>query len=165
MIILVSDTSVLIDLERGGLLETVFEAGLTLVVPDLLYERELESDIGPYLRRLGLGVVSLTAAEVQVAQAVRTERPGLSLPDCFALSCANRQNHKLVTGDGLLRKEAGKRLGQVYGLLWLLDQVVESGKIPVDVLREGLDKIAVYPRTRLPVDEVRKRLTAWSSIS
>ena len=161
MIILVSDTSVLIDLERGGLLETVFDAGLTLVVPDLLYERELESDIGPYLRRLGLGVVSLTAAEVQLAQEVRTERPGLSLPDCFALSCATRQNHKLVTGDGLLRKEAGKRLGQVYGLLWLLDQIAASGMIPLAVLQDGLRKVAAHPRARLPAEEVRKRLNAW----
>lgn len=165
MIILVSDTSVLIDLERGGLLETVFDAGLTLVVPDILYERELEGDIGPYLRRLGLGVVALTATEVQVAQEVRTERPGLSLPDCFALSCASRLNHKLVTGDGLLRKVAGKRLGQVFGLLWLLDQVAESGKIPVDVLWEGLSKVADHPRTRLPTDEVRKRLVAWKTHS
>ena len=42
MIILVSDTSILIDLERGGLLEAAFSCGLTMVVPDLLYERELE---------------------------------------------------------------------------------------------------------------------------
>ena len=82
-----------------------------------------------------------------------------------SLSCACRQNHKLVTGDGLLRKVAGKRLGQVYGLLWLLDQVVESGKVPMDVLREGLSKVADHPRTRLPADEVRKRLEAWNTHS
>ena len=46
MIILVSDTSILIDLERGGLLEAAFACGLTMVVPDLLYERELEPENG-----------------------------------------------------------------------------------------------------------------------
>lgn len=64
MIILVSDTSILIDLERGGLLEAAFSCGLTMVVPDLLYERELEPENGPLLRALGLGVVSLTPEEV-----------------------------------------------------------------------------------------------------
>lgn len=59
MIILVSDTSVLIDLERGGLLEPAFSCGLPMVVPDLLYARELEADTGPFLRTLGLGVVAL----------------------------------------------------------------------------------------------------------
>ena len=90
MIILVSDTSVLIDLERGGLLELAFSCGLTMVVPDLLYARELESDNGPLLRALGLGVLALNPDEVDFAQQLRKQRPGLSLPDCFALSCARR---------------------------------------------------------------------------
>ena len=59
MTILVSDTSVLIDLERGELLNHAFACGLTMVVPDLLYARELESDNGPLLRKLGLGIVAL----------------------------------------------------------------------------------------------------------
>jgi len=163
MIILVSDTSVLIDLERGELLEIVFSAGLTIVVPDLLYERELENDIGPYLRRLGLGVVTLSAAEVQLAQQVRNQRPGLSLPDCFALSCAARPDHVLVTGDGLLRKEASKRLLDVYGLLWLLDQIDASGKASHASLAEGLTKISRHRQARLPAEEVRKRLNAWKA--
>ena len=161
MIILVSDTSILIDLERGGLLETVFSAGLTLVVPDLLYERELKDDLGPYLRQLGLGVVSLTPDEMSLAQQVKNDRPGLSLPDCFALSCASRPDHVLVTGDGLLRKEATARLGGVFGVLWLLDEIFSLGKTSPTLLVEGLTKISQHPRARLPSDEVRKRLKAW----
>ncbi|MCE2947345.1 MAG: hypothetical protein ACK515_11170 [bacterium] len=49
--------------ERGGLLEEAFYCGLTMVVPDLLYERELESDNGPLLRKLDLGVVALNPDE------------------------------------------------------------------------------------------------------
>lgn len=161
MIILVSDTSILIDLERGELLETVFSAGLTLVVPDLLYERELKDDLGPYLRQLGLGVVSLTPDEMSLAQQVKNDRPGLSLPDCFALSCASRPDHVLVTGDGLLRKEATARLGGVFGVLWLLDEIFSKGKASPTLLVEGLTKISQHPRTRLPSDEVRKRLKSW----
>jgi len=37
--ILVSDTSVLIDLERGGLLEAVFTLAHEFAVPDVLYDR------------------------------------------------------------------------------------------------------------------------------
>jgi hypothetical protein len=36
MKVLVSDTSVLVDLERGGLLEAVFKLPVELAVPDLL---------------------------------------------------------------------------------------------------------------------------------
>ena len=161
MIILVSDTSILIDLERGGLLEAAFSCGLTMVVPDLLYERELESENGPFLRRLGLGVVTLTPEEVMLAQQLRTARTALSLPDCFALSCATRPNHALVTGDKILRNEATRRQITVYGLLWMLDQMSASGSIEKSMLHEGLTLISSDCRCRLPHHEVRIRLDVW----
>jgi hypothetical protein len=162
MIILVSDTSVLIDLERGGLLEPAFSCGLTMVVPDLLYERELEADNGPLLRRLGLGVVALVPDEVTFAQQLRKELPGLSLPDCFALTCARRPDHALVTGDKLLRMEAQSRQCTVYGLLWILDQMESSGSAGATLLHEGLTRLSNHPRSRLPAGEVRARLQRWS---
>jgi predicted nucleic acid-binding protein len=162
MIILVSDTSVLIDLERGGLLESAFSCGLTMVVPDLLYARELESDNGPLLRKLGLGVVALNPDEVDFAQQLRKQRPGLSLPDCFALSCAQRKDHALVSGDKLLRTEAQARHCAVYGLLWILDQMDASGAVGAAMLHEGLSRIWNHPRRRLPKAEVMERLQRWS---
>ena len=162
MVTLVSDTSVLIDLERGGLLEEAFSCGLTMVVPDLLYERELESDNGPLLRKLGLGVVALNPDEVEHAQQVRQRQPGLSLPDCFALSCARRQDHALVSGDKLLRTVAQARDCAVYGLLWILDQMEASGEISVATLHEGLSRIWNHPRRRLPKPEVMARLQRWA---
>ncbi|WP_137918353.1 hypothetical protein [Hydrogenophaga sp. 2FB] len=162
MIILVSDTSVLIDLERGGLLEPAFSCGLTMVVPDLLYDRELASDNGPLLRQLGLGVVELAPDEVSFAQQLRTLRPGLSLPDCFALSCARRPDHALVSGDMLLRKEASNRQCTVYGLLWILDQMEASGAVGITLLHEGMTRISNHPRCRLPAAEVKARLQRWS---
>jgi len=162
MILLVSDTSVLIDLERGGLLEPAFACGLTMLVPDLLYESELEADNGPVLRRLGLGVVALTPDELAFAQQLRKEQPGLSLPDCFALSCARRPDHALATGDKLLRSEAQSWQCMVYGLLWILDQMESSGKIGTIQLHDGLTRISSHPRSRLPTSEVRAWLQRWS---
>jgi len=161
MIILVSDTSVLIDLERGGLLEAAFSCGLTMVVPDLLYERELAEENGPLLRRLGLGIVALAPDEVAFAQQLRTRRPSLSLADCFALSCARRPNHALVTGDRLLRTEAQSWQCQVRGLLWILDQMEASRKISAGMLHEGLTRISIHPRCRLPKVDVLARLQRW----
>ena len=161
MIILVSDTSVLIDLERGGLLEPAFSCGLTMVVPDLLYVRELEAENGPLLRRLGLGVVALNPDEVNFAQQLRTQQPGLSLPDCFALSCARRQDHALVSGDKLLRTSAQAKHCVVYGLLWILDQMEASGKVSTSTLHEGLSRIWNHPRRRLPKSDVTARLQRW----
>ena len=165
MNILVSDTSVLIDLERGGLLEAAFQCGFTLVVPDLLYERERANENGAYLRGLGLGVVALAPGEVAFAQQLRTQRPSLSLPDCFALSCAQRPNHVLVTGDKVLRAEAQARLGTVYGLLWMLDQMEASGAVAPASLHQGLTQISNDSRSRLPPGEVRNRLQRWAALA
>ena len=72
MKVLVSDTSILIDLERGTLL-TCFLLPFQFVVPDLLYERELKNHGGDLLR-LGLLIEELD-------QRYRREQPLLSLPD------------------------------------------------------------------------------------
>ena len=79
MIILVSDTSVLIDLERGGLLEAAFACGHQLIVPDYLYVTELEPENGPLLKDMGLNVVELTSEEVEFAQTINSATPALSL--------------------------------------------------------------------------------------
>ena len=50
-----------------ALLEAAFSCRLTMVVPDLLYE--LESESGPFLRKLGLGVVALTPEKSRMRSA------------------------------------------------------------------------------------------------
>lgn len=162
MAILVSDTSVLIDLERSDLLEHAFSFGFVIAVPDLLYQKELERENGPYLRELGLNILSLTPDELLLVQSIKDDRPALSLPDCFALSCALRQDHVLLTGDMNLRKEATNRTATVYGFLWFLDQMESSGKFNLTLLHEGLSKISANKRCRLPKEEIKARLLKWT---
>ena len=161
MALLVSDSSVLIDLERGGLLEATFQCELSMVVPDLLYERELKEFNGQYLMQLGLSVTELTPDELTYAQETETQQPKLSLVDCFALSCARRRNHILLAGDGLLRKVAAADSVDCKGLLWLLDQMLASGKIPMTKLCDGLTRISQDKRCRLPKAEVAVRIAQW----
>lgn len=161
MILLVSDTSVLIDLERGDLLPMAFATGMPMVVPDLLYEKELEAYNGAYYRALGLQIVTLQPDEMSFAQLVKNERRPLSLPDCFALSCARRPDHVLLTSDGPLRTAAKHYGVEMYGLLWLLDGLAERGVTTHATLHEGLTKISQGPRCRLPKAEIQKRLKAW----
>jgi len=162
MIVLVSDTSVLIDLERGGLLEAAFACGHQLVVPDYLYDVELEPENGPLLKELGLNVVELTSEEVEFAQATLTAIPALTLADCFALSCARRPQHLLITGDKALRAEADEKNVACRGLLWILDQMEASEVIAIVSLAEGLQKIVAHPRCRLPKHDVAERLAKWT---
>ena len=67
--VLVSDTSVLIDLTRGSLLEASFRLTFRFIVPDLLYERELKNRGGEDLIRLGLVIEQLDGDGVSIATA------------------------------------------------------------------------------------------------
>lgn len=161
MALFVLDSSVLIDLERGEVLELAFKCGMVMLVPDLLFENELRDNNGPYLVKLGLGVTTLTPEELQQAQDLQAAKPSLSLEDCFALVCACRPDHVLLAGDGPLRKECGDRNIACRGVLWFLDQMLASGEASRTTLCEGLNKMASHHRSRLPKQEVQLRLRSW----
>lgn len=159
MRVLVSDTSVLVDLERGGLQKACFRLPFRFAVPDLLYERELELYGGEELVRLGLTVEDLDSAGVVRALTYRRRARGLSLPDCFALALAHTQSWILLSGDGALRRLAAQEAVECHGLLWLLDRMHDAAVVSSQELSDGLTAISRHPRCRLPKAEVRRRLT------
>ena len=158
MKVLVSDTSVLIDLERGTLLESVFGLPARFAVPDLLYERELKDHGGPAFLDLGLSVLELDGAGVQRAIANHTRFKRLSLPDCIALELAQRSQHMLLTGDGALRTLAESEGVECHGVLWIFDQLIEAKTVPRIVLAAKIKLIVEHVRCRLPREEVLARL-------
>ena len=159
--VVVSDTSVLIDLERGSLLTASFRLGCGFAVPDVLYERELKPFGGDDLRRRGLRVEALDSAGVSLALGYRRSRAGLSLPDAFALALAKSNAWMLLTGDADLRQLAEREVVVCHGILWLLDRMFEERVAGRHTLHAGLQAMSSHPRCRLPRVEVQRRLTAW----
>ena len=162
MAVLVSDTSVLVDLERSGLLEEMFRLPFEFAVPDLLYVRELAGALGDELLRLGLRVEILTPAEVSRATIVRRQRASLSIPDTFAFAIAESRQWTLLTGDGGLRELAVVEGIDIHGVLWLFDQFADGEHVEFNRLHSGLSAIFSHPRCRLPMHEVRRRLTRFA---
>jgi predicted nucleic acid-binding protein len=161
VIIVVSDTSVLIDLERGRLLDACFRLPFEFVVPDLLYKRELAQYGGPALLEKGLRTQELTGPELSLAQDVRGHRARLSLPDAFAFALAVQRHWTLLTGDGELRELAEARSIPFHGVLWVLDQIFDGTIAEAGTLVSGLEAIAGHPRCRLPRTEVNARLVRY----
>ena len=159
---LVSDTSVLIDLERGAFLEAGFRLSFEFAVPDLLYERELKDHGAMALIELGLRVAELDGAALALALGYRRRRRSLSLPDSFALALAKSNSWVLLSGDGGLRELAGEEGVACHGVLWLLDRMFEEGTAAAHELHTGLQAIAAHPRCRLPKADIRKRLRLYS---
>ena len=96
---LVSDTSVIVDLARGGPTRLAFGLPFEFAVPDLLYIREIEEYGGSELVQLVLRIEGLDGSGVALAITYRSRRPALSLPDSFALSLAKMHSWTLLTGD------------------------------------------------------------------
>ena len=161
MTILVSDTSVIIDLERAQLLDACFRLPYEFAVPDLLYNRELAEHGGAELMKLGLRVEELTPAELTAVQTVRRAHPKLSVPDSYAYALASGRKWTLLTGDGELRSVAQARAIPFSGTLWVCDQLYEGKVIAAETLANGLSTLADHPRCRLPKAEIQSRLTRY----
>lgn len=163
MPILVSDTSVLIDLERASLLEEMFLLPFEFSVPDLLFTRELAGELGDRLVQLGLRIEELTAVELRRATAVNRQNNRLSVPDTFAFAIAESRGWGLLTGDGTLRELAVAEQIEMHGVLWLFDQLADGNHVPFDRLHGGLSDLFAHPRCRLPPNEVRHRLERYTA--
>ncbi len=162
MPVLVSDTSVLIDLERCQLIAEVFALAAEFVVPDVLFNRELRGQEGEAYVELGLRVEILTADEVASAQQYQQVQRGLSVPDAFSLALAQTRRWTLLTGDGPLRTFAQQNDVECHGVLWLLDLMEAQNTANFQQLHDGLGRLAAHPRCRLPTADVNLRLERYA---
>ena len=163
--VVVSDSSVLIDLERGSLFAATFALRLEFCVPDLLYRLELQPHGGARLLSMGLRVLDLDGTGVALAARYRQATPALSVSDAFALALAQRTGSVLLTGDARLRRLAGAESVECHGVLWLLDLMLDEQTGTPEQLHAGLVSIRDHPRCRLPKAEINKRLQIFKHAS
>jgi predicted nucleic acid-binding protein len=165
MDVLVSDTSVIIDLERAGLIEHIFALPYRFVVPDALYEKEIKDYGGERLLALGLEVRSLTGEQLAQAQRFRARERRISIHDSYALSLAKAEAAILLAGDAAMRRLAEAEEVRCHGVLWVFDQLEEARVVSATALHEGLTRVVAHPRCRLPRDAVQQRLARYSGNS
>lgn len=163
MDVLVSDTSVVIDLERAQLIERIFALPYRFVVPDALYENEMRDFGGEKLVALGLEVRALTGAQVLEAQRLRALERKISIHDSYALALAKAQAAILLAGDAAMRRLAEVEGLRCHGVLWIFDQLEDRRVVAAAALHESLTRVTEHPRCRLPAEAVRRRLERYSA--
>jgi len=162
MDVLISDTSVVIDLERAELIEHVFALPYRFVVPDALYEQELKDYGGPRLIELGLEVRTLSGAQVADAQRLRALQRRISIHDSYALSLAKAEAAILLAGDAAMRSLAQVEKVRCHGVLWVFDRLEEHRIATAAALHAGLIRVVAHPRCWLPREAVEQRLKRYS---
>jgi hypothetical protein len=158
MLLIISDASVLIDIECSKLTTPMFSLPFQFAVPDILFVEELAERHGHLLR---LGLINKTMNGDLVAEAynlhLKYVKP--SINDMLALILAKHEGCQLLTSDKALR-EVGNTLNvEVHGTLWLVEQMVKNKKITVEVARVGFQRMKEFS-SRLPWEEVERMLAS-----
>ena len=159
MDVLVSDTSVVIDLERAEILDYVFLLPYRFIVPDALYEQELKDYGGERLIAKGLQVRILTGEQMKEAQRLRTLERRISIHDSYALSLAKAEAAILLAGDAAMRRLAEAEGVRCHGVLWVFDQLEDKQVMSPTLLLGALTRLVAHPRCRLLPHESNLRLT------
>lgn len=167
MRLLISDANILIDMEAGALMETLFRLPMQFGIPDLLYYEEIEEG-SPGLEQLGLQIMEVSGDFVKYAEKLPSQYND-TLPakngakpshnDYLALALAKQESCTLLTGDANLRIVAEEEQVVVMGTIGLLCAMVKNRLISVDDAFVALNKMKDGKR-RLPWAKAESRLNA-----
>jgi hypothetical protein len=156
MLLIVSDASVLIDIECGELTSAMFSLPWQFAVPDVLFDEELAERHG-HLLDLGLISKSMSGDLVSEAYVLRQQYAKTSVNDLLALTLAKSENCQLLTGDKALRDVANELNVEVHGTLWLVEQMLREGEITIEVAHVAFDRMK-HSGSRLPWSNVEEML-------
>ncbi|MXW40078.1 MAG: PIN domain-containing protein [Synechococcus sp. SB0668_bin_15] len=161
MQVLVSDSSVLIEIAKREVLDRMFTLDFQFTVPDILFEEEL-IDLGRYSRQdlldFGLSVGSLEPEGVATAVAYQDRRRALSMVDCFALALARRHGYTLLSEDRRMRACAAEEGILHHGVLWVVDQMLGAALLSAAETLAALEAMKADPRCPVSRQELALRL-------
>jgi hypothetical protein len=157
--ILVTDTSIWIDLDNGRILAEVFRLPYQFITPDFAIA-EFQRPNWEKLLALGLTAHELDPAAVIELSQLRQAHHTISVVDLAAFLLARALNSTLVTGDKHLDVLARTNGIPVHGVLWLLDEMVRYEVLPPLQAVNALN-IMLEQGARLPLDECHQRFESW----
>ena len=155
----ISDANVLIDMEVGGLLASMFSMDHRFAVPDVIFDEELLEQHG-HLLEMGLQKLVLSGDDVKYVSQLAARYRHPSRNDLFALALAVSEACPLLTGDKALRIAAESEHVEVRGTVWLVTELVRTEKISPQVARAAYQQMHDNGR-RLPWEAAEQGLQEW----
>lgn len=125
---LVMDSSSLINLHNGGLLELTFQLPFIFTTTDLIRnETRLNWE---NLTNFGMHVNSFSGQQVRnIYQLKEQAGKGLTAQDVSVFYLARENQWVLCCDDGALRKYATANHVPVHGSIWMLNQLIDGGLV------------------------------------
>lgn len=159
MPILISDATVVHDLDRGRLLTALADLPEAFFVPDMLIDKDISPGAASTLRASGVRVVSLDGRELADAIAAHRGEGTLSLGECCALAFARVRRCGMLTTYGELRSAALNQGISVCCALWCLDQIQAAALRDTVQLYAALQAMVGRSHHAFPPDQVTQRIT------
>jgi hypothetical protein len=159
----VADSSVLIDMENGKLVEEFFLLPFDILTTDLIIEElNRKKPTGSLMIERGLIVKELSSKLMAKVPGLKSKYKGTSAPDISCFILAEELLLPLITGDGDLRKAAESAGIKIHGTLFVLDKLVDDySLIPPQRGADSLMRIQDCG-ARLPEKECLLRLRRWN---
>ena len=158
-----SDTNIWLDFEQIGRLNLPFALDYTYVMSSDTINDELLDPPELKERLLSFGLLPLDIDESEYKLAIQYGQVyrKLSVYDRFALAIAKRRGYILLSGDGALRQAAIHENITVKGTIWIIDQLLDQGKIPNTEYHAIMTELHddTSGKVRLPRNELLKRIT------
>lgn len=150
MKLLISDANILIDMEAGDLLPSLFKLPFQIGIPDILYYEEI-APADPILELQGLNIMEVSGEFVQYAIELPIRystlpKRGKARPssnDCLALALAKQESATLLTGDQNLKILAEAENVPVKGTIWLLSEMLTHHICSRQEISNALDKMQI----------------------
>lgn len=163
-LVVVSDTSAIIDLQIAGLLEALPLLPYTIVIPAPLFETELlefTDDEKSDLLRMGFEVRHLPGEGVIKATGYFQSHAALSINDCFALTITeDTPDALLLTGDRKLRRVADEKRVETRGVLWAIAELHDKGIRSSQTVRQSLEALMEDNSVFIPDKLIQRMLNS-----
>lgn len=161
--IAIQDANILIDLVNTGLfghcLALNYRFSTTDIILAELYDEQVEL-IQPHINSGKFEIITVSVEELLIIQQLTAEETKLSEQDWSAVYFAQQKKAILLSGDKRLRTLAEQKSMTVCGILWVLDELVNTGLINHEQACAFLTAL-LNRNKRLPLNECEKRKKKW----
>ena len=161
--IIINDANILIDLLKLRLVDAFFQLPYAMhATEEVMAEIQEPNNDDLYAHRDANNLIIKIFDIAEMAQIgdLLNMSAGLSFQDCTCIFYSEHLTVPLLTGDKQLRKTAEKRGICVYGILWVLDQLVTHDILGPQIAKSKLKKLMEL-NPRLPQKECQRRLKRW----
>lgn len=161
--VVVTDTSIWIDLKKSDLIRIFFELPYLICTSDFIKDYESAGVIWDELDSQGLQFAGVDSDDYDELYSLKQLHPGLSFPDLASYLVARKLDGILLTGDKSLRNLACKKV-EVHGFLWVLDQLVKRKKLPPILAIEKLEQLMEDDEFFVPRSLCVRQIIIWKRL-